>query len=249
VVLAVDRLGDRLGVRTGIALPRLRRASRLVALLTAVPVPAGRAVVGAQAAPPEIIGEPSDRTVRRGASRSAFVAALDAAGLRLPSGAVDAAYRRFGELTERKAQLSDADLLALATEEDWAVTPSGRVPGWSFQWLALAGGTGTPPRAVVRLARGTGGRGELVEAEGHGDGMIDAVCDAVARAAGVRARLVGFTVAAVTPGSDAVADVAVDVDVAGRRISARGVSTDVVEATARAFLHALNRAERALVAP
>src|SRR5674536_114508 len=75
----------------------------------------------------------------------------------------------------------------------------------------------------------------------QGDGMIDAACNAVAKSAGVDANLIAFQVAAVTPGSDAVGDVSVQVEVAGQRVSARGVSTDVVEASARAFLNAVNK--------
>jgi 2-isopropylmalate synthase len=71
--------------------------------------------------------------------------------------------------------------------------------------------------------------------------MIDAACNAVAKAVGVDASLASFQVAAVTPGTDAVGDVSVQVDVAGQRVNARGVSTDVVEASARAFLHAINK--------
>jgi 2-isopropylmalate synthase len=71
--------------------------------------------------------------------------------------------------------------------------------------------------------------------------MIDAACNAVAKATGVDAALLAFQVAAVTPGSDAVGDVSVQVEVGGQRVTARGVSTDVVEASARAFLHAVNK--------
>ena len=132
--------------------------------------------------------------------------------------------------------LSDSDLAALVTEE--SVEDARAVGGaWRFEWLAVAGGTDAAPRATVRLSRGA----ETVEADGTGDGMIDASCNAVAKAAGSDATLLSFQVAAVTPGSDAVGDVAVQVQVAGQRVNARGVSTDVVEASARAFLHAINK--------
>ena len=75
-----------------------------------------------------------------------------------------------------------------------------------------------------------------------GDGMIDAAMGAIIRAAGVEARLVSFNVSGVTAGSDALGDVVVQLDVDGRRVTGRGVATDVVEASARAFLAAINRA-------
>ena len=75
-----------------------------------------------------------------------------------------------------------------------------------------------------------------------GDGMIDAACGAIQRAAGVEARLVTFNVSSVTGGSDAFGDVVVQLDIDGRRVTGRGVAIDVVEATARAYLAAINRA-------
>ena len=75
-----------------------------------------------------------------------------------------------------------------------------------------------------------------------GDGMIDAACGAIQRAAGVEARLITFNVSSVTGGSDALGDVVVQLDIDGRRVTGRGVATDVVEASARAYLAAINRA-------
>jgi 2-isopropylmalate synthase len=74
--------------------------------------------------------------------------------------------------------------------------------------------------------------------------MVDAVGRAIKRAVGIDATLVSFNVAAVTPGIDALGDVTVQVAVEGRRFTGRGVSTDIVEASARAFLNALNKSVR-----
>lgn len=173
--------------------------------------------------------------LNRRSSRSDVEAALESVGRRLPASALDRVFARSLELAERKPTLTDRDLLALAAEES-EDTGAGQV--WEFAWLAVAGGTDTVPRATVRLARGD----EIAEADATGAGMIDAACNAVAQAAEVTAALLTFTVAAVTSGSDAIGDVTVQVDVGGTRVSARGVSTDVVEASARAFLHAVNKA-------
>ena len=100
------------------------------------------------------------------------------------------------------------------------------------------GGTHLSPSATVRLRRGD----ELIEESAIGDGMIDAACGAIQRAAGVEARLITFNVSSVTGGSDALGDVVVQLDVDGRRVTGRGVSVDVVEASARAYLAAINRA-------
>ena len=72
--------------------------------------------------------------------------------------------------------------------------------------------------------------------------MIDAACGAIQRAAGVEARLITFNVSSVTGGSDALGDVVVQLEIEGRRVTGRGVATDVVAASARAYLAAINRA-------
>jgi 2-isopropylmalate synthase len=82
----------------------------------------------------------------------------------------------------------------------------------------------------------------VIEESAMGDGMIDAACGAIQRAAGVEARLITFNVSSVTGGSDALGDVVVQLDIDGRRVTGRGVATDVVEASARAYLAAINRA-------
>jgi 2-isopropylmalate synthase len=82
----------------------------------------------------------------------------------------------------------------------------------------------------------------MIEESAMGDGMIDAAMGAIQRASGVEGRLVSFNVSAVTGGTDALGDVVVQLDALGRRVTGRGVATDVVEASARAYLAAVNRA-------
>ena len=84
----------------------------------------------------------------------------------------------------------------------------------------------------------------MVEAKGSGDGMIDAACSAIREATGVHARLIDFQVSSVTGGIDALGDVTLRLDIDGVHVNGRGVSTDVVEASARAYLSAVNRALR-----
>jgi len=257
IVMALRTHQPTLGLSTGVDTREIARTSRLVSMLSGYPVQPNKAVIGANAFShesgihqhgvlmerttyeimnPEDIGLTGSTIVLgKHSGRHAFVDALTTLGLTLSGDALERAFARFKELADRKITLTDADLIALATEEDTTGATAGGV--WSFSWLAVAGGTDTAPRATVRLARGE----EEVEADATGDGMIDAACAAVAKAAGVDAVLLSFQVAAVTPGSDAVGDVSVSVEVQGQRVTARGVSTDVVEASARAFLHAVNK--------
>ncbi len=258
IVMALRTHQPTLGFTTGVDTREIARTSRLVSMLSGYPVQPNKAVVGGNAFShesgihqhgvlmerttyeimnPEDIGLAGNRIVLgKHSGRHAFVDALDALGVGLTGSALERAFTRFKELADRKVNLTDGDLIALATEES-AEDASASAGVWQFQWLAVAGGTDTAPRATVRLARGE----ETAEADGTGDGMIDAACNAVAKAVGIDATLVAFQVAAVTPGSDAVGDVSVQVEVAGRQVNARGVSTDVVEASARAFLHAINK--------
>lgn len=255
VVMALRTHRSTLGLRTGVRTQEIARTSRLVSMLSGYSVQPNKAVIGANAFShesgihqhgvlmerttyeimnPEDIGlAGSSIVLGKHSGRHAFVDALTRLGVTLPAAALDSAFARFKELADRKITLTDADLVALATEE----SPGSDGLTWQLRSLSVSGGTGVPPHAVVRLSRG----GEHSEADATGDGMIDAACAAVAKAVGVDATLVAFQVAAITPGSDAVGDVSVAVEVAGQRVTARGVSTDVVEASARAFLHALNK--------
>jgi len=257
IVMALRTHQPTLGLSTGVDTREIARTSRLVSMLSGYPVQPNKAVIGANAFShesgihqhgvlmerttyeimnPEDIGLTGSTIVLgKHSGRHAFVDALTTLGLAPSGDALERAFARFKELADRKITLTDADLIALATEED--TTGAAAAGVWSFSWLAVAGGTDTAPRATVRLARGE----EQIEADATGDGMIDAACAAVAKAAGVDAVLLSFQVAAVTPGSDAVGDVSVSVEVQGQRVTARGVSTDVVEASARAFLHAVNK--------
>lgn len=258
IVMAMRTHAPTLGLTTGIETREIARSSRLVSMLTGYAVQPNKAVIGANAFShesgihqhgvlmerttyeimnPEDIGLSGSRIVLgKHSGRHAFVDALRTLGVELPADAVERAFARFKELADRKVNLVDEDLLALATEE----SPEGRSStsaAWRFERFAVSAATGSVPEATVVLVRGT----EEFEATAEGDGMIDAAANAVAKATGVDAALLSYSVAAVTPGTDAVGDVTVQVEVAGQRTNARGVSTDVVEASARAFLHAINK--------
>jgi 2-isopropylmalate synthase len=257
IVMALRTHQPTLGLTTGVETREIARTSRLVSMLSGYAVQPNKAVIGANAFShesgihqhgvlmerttyeimnPEDIGLSGNRIVLgKHSGRHAFVDALAQLGMHLDKGALERAFARFKELADRKVSLTENDLVALATEE--SPEGAGLDKVWTFDWLAVAGGTETPPRATVRLRQGA----DEVEADATGDGMIDASCNAVAKATGTDASLLAFQVAAVTPGSDAVGDVSVTVEVAGQRVTARGVSTDVVEASARAFLHAINK--------
>ncbi|MGH9068404.1 MAG: 2-isopropylmalate synthase [Acidimicrobiales bacterium] len=244
---------------TGVATEELARTSRLVSRLTGYPVQYNKAVVGRNAFTHESgihqHGVLSDRTtyeiidaaavgqvgrqivLGKHSGRHAFSDTLKGMGLTIQGDALNAAFARFKELADRKVAITDADLEAIVAEE----LGTSVEPTFALEALEVSGGTVEVPRAKVVVSRD----GTKSEASAEGDGMIDAACNAMRQATGITASLVGFTVSSVTGGIDALGDVVIQLESEGMRVSGRGVSTDVVEASARAFLNAVNRLVRA----
>ncbi|HUR17830.1 MAG TPA: 2-isopropylmalate synthase [Acidimicrobiales bacterium] len=261
VVMAVRIRADQFpGVEVGVRTEELARTSRLVSRLTGYPVQYNKAVVGrnafahesgihqhgvlADASTYEIIDadsvgqEGSQIVLGKHSGRHAFRDTLAKMGLHVQGDALNAAFVRFKELADRKVQLTEADLEAIVAEEIGGV---GAGPAFAFESLEVTGGTVGVPRARVILTLD----GEKAEATAEGDGMIDAACKAIKAATGVDATLTDFNVSSVTGGVDALGDVVIQLESDGVKVSGRGVSTDVVEASARAFLNATNKVVRA----
>jgi 2-isopropylmalate synthase len=256
VAMIVRTRGEHLGVRHGLNIKEITRTSRLVSMTTGYSVQPNKAVVGASAFahesgihqhgvlanratyeimdPLEIGLEGNQLVLGKHSGRHAFVDALDKLGITLDGSQLQRAFTRFKDLADRKVQLTDQDLAAIVAEELGAT----ETDVFLLESVVVGGGTHLQPRATVHLRKGE----ETIEESAIGDGLIDAAMGAIARAAGVEARLVSFHVSAVTGGTDALGDVVVQVDVDGRRVTGRGVATDVVEASARAYLAAVNRA-------
>lgn len=109
--------------------------------------------------------------------------------------------------------------------------------GWQIDAITYSGGTQEGPRADVKLNRAD----KQVLAEGSGTGLIDAVCHSISQGTGVEARVVAFRAYSVGPGSAAVGEVELEVELPGRRVAVRASSTDVVEAAGLAFVAAINQ--------
>jgi 2-isopropylmalate synthase len=256
VAMIVRTRAQALGVHHGLNATEIMRTSRLVSMTTGYSVQPNKAVVGSSAfahesgihqhgvlsnaetyeiMDPIEVGLEGNRIVLgKHSGRHAFADALVKMGLELDPEHLDRAFARFKDLADRKIQLTDQDLEAIVAEELGAAEQDFLL----LESLQMCGGTHLSPTATVRLRRGD----DLIEESAMGDGMIDAACGAIQRAAGVEARLVTFHVSSVTGGSDALGDVVVQLDIGGRRVTGRGVSVDVVEASARAYLAAINRA-------
>ncbi|MEX2393251.1 MAG: 2-isopropylmalate synthase [Actinomycetota bacterium] len=258
VVMALKTRRDLLWLDVGVNTREIARTSRMVSLLTGYMIQPNKAIVGANAfahesgihqhgvlqdrmtyeiMDAEEIGFEGGKIVLgKHSGRHAFSAELEKMGYELSKEEMQRAFERFKELADRKIQISDSDIEAIVADE---MRTAGDL--WELVDLTLVGGTTVEPRATVRVRTPDE---ETVQESASGDGMIDAACGAIVRATGVDAKLVSFTVGAVTAGTEALGDVTVQVDVEGDRFTGRGVSTDVVEASARAFLNAINRATR-----
>ena len=248
-------------VDTKVETREIARTSRLVSMLTGYAVPPNKAIVGANAFAHEAgihqHGVMADRTtyeimdpldvglegskivLGKHSGRHAFVKALTELGFQLDRDEIERAFARFKELADRKIRITDTDLEAIVVDEFGSLEDE-----YELISIQVAGGTHLSPTATVRLKRGE----EQIDESAIGDGMIDAACGAIQRATGANARLESFTVSSVTGGIDALGDVTIVLAMGDgspeaplRRATGRGVSTDVVEASARAYLSAVNR--------
>ena len=168
--------------------------------------------------------------------RHAFADTLDKMGIRVQGDALNGAFTRFKELADKKVEITEADLEAIVAEE----LGTGMVHRFAIHELEVRGGTATKPTARVVLVYADGKR----EGTGTGDGMIDAAIAAISEACGVPGTLGNFQVSSVTGGADALGAVTVTVEADGRKVTGRGVATDVVEASARAYLNGVNKIVR-----
>jgi 2-isopropylmalate synthase len=259
IVMAVRTRPDMFnGLETGVRTEELARASRLVSRLTGYPVQYNKAVVGRNAfahesgihqhgvlterttyeiMDPTAVGQSGSQIVLgKHSGRHAFADTLKKMGIGIQGDALNSAFARFKELADRKVQLTDADLEAIVAEE----LGTSVEHAFAMESLEVSGGTVGVPHASVVVSR----QGEKIEADSDGDGMIDAVCRAIKAATGVDGTLTDFNVSSVTGGVDALGDVIIQLEVDGVKVSGRGVSTDVVEASGRAYLNAVNKVMR-----
>jgi 2-isopropylmalate synthase len=181
-----------------------------------------------------IVGQEAAQIVLgKHSGRHAFADTLKKMGIHVQGDALNSAFVRFKELADKKVEITEADLEAIVAEE----VGDGMVHRYAIHELEMHGGTASKPTARVVLTIDDG----KVEANGTGDGMIDAAIAAIAEATGVIGKVSNFQVQSVTGGSDALGAVIVTVETDGRRVTGRGVATDVVEASARGYLNAVNK--------
>ncbi|MDR7481983.1 MAG: 2-isopropylmalate synthase [Armatimonadota bacterium] len=255
IVMALRTRRDVFGITTRVDTTKLYRTSRLLVAITGVAVQPNKAVVGENAFAheagihqhgvlvnratyeimrPEDIGLPTNRLVLgKHSGRHAFRKALEDHGVRLDEEALARAFQRFKEVADRKKQVTLEDILALVDEEVRHDVPARFV----LKAFQVSTGTASAPAATVTLQTPTG----MVTEAGTGDGPVDALCAAVNRLTGAQAQLADYAIRAVTGGTDALGEVTVRVREGDVVVTGRASSTDVLEASVRAYLDAINR--------
>ena len=168
--------------------------------------------------------------------RHALKTALEELGFTVDGQALNTAFKRFKEIADKKKQVTAMDLEALVTDELRA-----EVASYTLEWFDVEASSRRPPHATVSIRTPDG---EVVQGNFTGDGPVDAIFRAINAAVRREARLRDFRVDAVTSGQDALGEASVVLEVAGQSAAGQGVSTDIIEAAALAYVRALSNAER-----
>ena len=264
IVMALKTRHDVIPFGTGVKTEYIMRASHLVSTITGFMVQPNKAIVGANAfahesgihqdgmlkhagtyeiMTPESVGLNRSKLVMgKHSGRHAFKMKLKELGFELGDNAVNDAFRRFKDLADRKKDIFDEDLVALVDDE--ILRGNDRLKFVSLQVIA---GSKGPQSAEVELEVD----GVLKHAKVTGNGPIDASFNAIKAIVPHTAKLQLFQVGAVTAGTDAQAEVTVRLEENGKTVNGQGADPDTLVASARAYIHALNKlmTKRAKTAP
>jgi 2-isopropylmalate synthase len=254
VVMLLHTREPSLGLWTGLETTEIARTSRLVSRLTGYPVQPNKAIVGRNAFAHEAgihqdgvlkerttyeimdattIGLKSNSLVLgKHSGRHALRDALEEMGFQIDGQALNTAFKRFKEIADLKKQVTAMDLEALVTDE-----LREEISGYALESFDVESSSQRPPHARVSIGLPDGG-----SASGSftGDGPIDAVFQAINVATGTSPTLSEFTIGAVTEGQDALGEVSVVVELDGFTGAGQGISTDIIDAAARAYVRALS---------
>jgi 2-isopropylmalate synthase len=190
----------------------------------------------------ESVGWTADRLVMgKHSGRAGFRTRLKELGYEFPAEEQQALYERFIALTDRKKRVDDADIIALVEENQQHAEAE---PLKLLAWRSASASEGRADAAVVLEIDG-----KEYEASGVGNGQVDALFKAIDALVRLRTTLTSYRIDAVTPGEDAQGAVSITIQVGGQEYQGRGVATDIVEASIRAYVVALNRATIASRAP
>lgn len=254
IVMAMDTRKDFFDCYTDIKTSEIMKSSRLVSHLTGMVVQPNKAIVGRNAfwhasgvhqdgvlkkrqtyeiMDPKKIGLASNNLMLGKLSgRNAFVARIKKLGFKLTAQDLDKAFLRFKELADKKKYVFDEDLEVLLQSQTGQSKET-----WSLKDMRVVSESGKKSDARIELIRDK----KVYEAEVTGDGPVDACYKAIEKIIGVGAKVAHYGIQAVTGGMDAQGEVTVKLEISGKEVSGRGTSTDILEASVRAYLFAINK--------
>ena len=263
IVMALNTRKDIYrGFKCGVKTNEIVRSSRLVARMSGLNVQRSKAIVGENAFahssgihqdgilkkretyeivdPVKVGWGKTELPLTKHSGRAAVSARLKHLGFKMSDEDVSAIFARFKEIGDKKKFVYDDDLAALVEGHMAVVSET-----WVLDYLNVSSGSSTVPTATVRLKKSApkkGGKPTLSQDAGVGDGPVDAALKAIDRLTEVRGRLKDFALRGVSQGKDALGEVTIKADFGnGELITGRGASTDIIEASARAYLNAVNR--------
>lgn len=254
IVMGLRTRKDFYQADTRVRTEEISKTSRLVSKVTGMVVQPNKAIVGANAFAhtsgihqdgllkekstyeimrPESIGLAQSKMVMGKLSgRHAFRQRLEELGYKLTDEELNHAFERFKRLADQKKEVYEEDLEVIISEE---VT---KIPErFVLKALLIESGTGKVPTASVELEV----EGRLIKQTGTGDGPVDAAYRTIAAITQTKSRLLMYAVKAITGGTDAQGEVSVRLEEGGKTVSGHGADTDIIVASARAYLNALNK--------
>ena len=264
VIMAVKTRPDLYkNLETGIITQEILKTSRTVSRMCGLQIARSKAVVGENAFAhssgihqdgilkkrdtyeimrPEDVGwGGTELPLTKHSGRAALAERLKHLGYLLGKEEQAAVFLRFKDIGDKKKFIYDDDLAALVED---SASPAGET--YILDYISVTSGTNTIPTATVRLKRGE----EVLQDSSPGNGAVDAAMQAIDRITNHKGHLAQYLVEAVTHGRDSLGEVSLKVDFGdGRLVNGKGASTDVIEASARAYLHAVNRREASAPAP
>jgi 2-isopropylmalate synthase len=254
IVMALHTRKDLYPFYTGLVTEEIYRTSKLVSTLTGMPIQHNKAVVGKNAFAHEsgihqdgVLKERSTYEIMNPAmiglvvnnivlgkhsGRHAFKQRLEELGYSLSEQEMEKAFNRFKDLADRKKELSDKDLEAIVAAEARSLPEKYRL-----QSMHVISSNQVVPTATLSILVGD----TLVSEAAVGDGPVDAVFKVVEKISGINAYLKHYALSAVTGGKDAIGEVTVKVDYKGKVFVGRGISTDIIEASGKAYINAINK--------
>jgi 2-isopropylmalate synthase len=261
IVMALKTRNDFYKLDTRIDATKIHPTSRMVSSLTGLVVQRNKAIVGQNAfahesgihqdgilkfretyeiMSAESVGVPQNTLVLgKHSGRHAFKNRTVELGYQLDNEQLEVAFNKFKTLADKKKEVFDEDIEALIDDQ---LEVEQQV--WSLQGLQVTAGSNTIPTATVVLKDTNG---ELVTDASVGDGPVDAIYSAIQRMTGVTSKLLDYRIRAVSRGKEAQGEVQIELEHSGKTIRGRGLSTDILEASALAYLSAINRLRSAEV--